>query len=50
MEEPLEDSTDMSLGATLDLAQAQAKLGGSDSNQGKGKILASAIHFFDIYC
>jgi hypothetical protein len=48
MEEPLEDSTDVSLGTTLDLAQAQAKLGGSDANQGKGKILALVIPFFEI--
>jgi hypothetical protein len=46
MEEPHEDSTDVSLGATLDLAQVQGKLAGSDANQVKGKILASVISSF----
>ncbi|XP_069698035.1 protein bric-a-brac 1-like isoform X2 [Periplaneta americana] len=36
VEEALEDSTDGSLGTTLDLAQAQGKLTGSDSSQMKG--------------
>ncbi|PNF26406.1 hypothetical protein B7P43_G17125 [Cryptotermes secundus] len=36
MEEPLEDSTDVSLGTTLDLAQAQGKLAGPDASQMKG--------------
>ena len=46
MEEPHEDSTDVSLGTTLDLAQVQGKLAGSDANQVKGKILASVISSF----
>lgn len=36
VEEPLEDSTDVSLGTTLDLAQTQGKLAGSDASQMKG--------------
>jgi len=43
MEEPIEDSTDGSLGTTLDVAQAQGKLAESDASQVKGKILVSFI-------
>lgn len=45
MEDPLEDSTDGSLGTTLDLAGAEGKLAGSDASQVKGKILASVSPF-----
>jgi hypothetical protein len=48
IEEPLEDSTDVSLGTTLDLAQAQGKLARPDASQMKGKILASVISFLEI--
>jgi hypothetical protein len=41
VEEPHEDSTDVSLGTTLDVAQVQGQLAESDANQLKGKILAS---------
>jgi hypothetical protein len=48
MEEPLEDSTDVSLGTTLDLAQVQGKQAESDANQVKGKILSSVTISFKI--
>jgi hypothetical protein len=50
MDEPLEDSTDVSLGTTLDLAQAQGKLAGPDASQMKSKILASVISFLEFCC
>jgi hypothetical protein len=43
MEETLEDSTDGSLGTSLDLAQAEGKLAGPDASQVKGKNLTSVI-------
>jgi hypothetical protein len=46
IEEPQEDSTDVSLGTTLDVAQVQGKLAGSDANQVKGKIMASFTSYF----
>lgn len=49
MEEPLEDSTDGSLGASLDLARAEGKLAGSDASQVKGKFLASVIPSLKYY-
>jgi hypothetical protein len=48
MEEPHDDSTDVSLGTTLDLAQAQGKRAGSDAIQMKGKILASVTSSFKL--
>jgi hypothetical protein len=50
MEEPLEESTDVSFGTTLDLAQAQAKLEESDASQGKGKTFALVISFLKFAC
>ncbi|GFG39924.1 hypothetical protein Cfor_08981, partial [Coptotermes formosanus] len=45
MEEPHDDSTDVSLGTTLDLAQAQGKRAGSDAIQMKGsKSEGSTFH------